>query len=279
MAIVTLSRGTLFFGQALAEKVAAALGCPCVGRELVRDAAEQLGISHELMARKLEELPTFWERLTSERKVYMTAMQAALADHVLKGDFVYHSWAGHLLLKGVPAMLKVRAVAPQAKRVASWMEREKLTREAAEAHVRQVDEERARWTRFIYGVDWRDPALYDLVLNLDAMTLESACEAVVVLAGRPEFAIPAGARGKLADFALASRVRLLLARSSESRALDLDVEASDGVVTLRGCAPALLMPGPLEERFKADLGQRVLTVEGVKDVRLFIHASGRPSVY
>jgi hypothetical protein len=39
-------------------------------------------------------------------------MQAALADHVLKGDFVYHSWAGHLLLKGVPAMLEVRTVAP-----------------------------------------------------------------------------------------------------------------------------------------------------------------------
>ena len=279
MAIVTISRGTLFFGQELAQRVAQALGCPCVGREIVRDAAEQLGISHELMAKKIEELPTFWERLTSERKVYMAAMQAALADHVLKGGFVYHSWAGHLLLKGVPALLRIRAVAPQAKRAASWMEREHLSREAAEAHVRQVDEERARWTRFIYGVDWKDPGLYDVVLNLDALTLESACEAVVALAGRPEFAIPADARGKLEDFALASRVRLLLARSPESRALDLDVDASGGVVTLRGGAPELRMPGLVENRFKDELARLVLGVEGVQDVKLAIHASGRPSVY
>ena len=279
MGIVTISRGTFFFGQALAERVAAALGCACVGRELVREAAESLGISHELMAKKIDEMPTFWERLTSERKVYMAAMQVALAEHVLRGDFVYHSWAGHLLLQGVPSLLKVRVIAPRDKRVASWMERENMSKEAAEEHVGQVDEKRGRWTRFIYGVDWQDPQLYDMVLNLDLMTLESACQAIVALAGRPEFGIPAEGRGKLKGFALASRVRLLLARSPESRALDLQVEANEGSVILRGSAPELLMPGLVADRFEAELTRLVLSVEGVRDVKLSIRASGRPSVY
>jgi len=35
MAIISISRGSLSLGKALAERLSAALGIPCVGRELI----------------------------------------------------------------------------------------------------------------------------------------------------------------------------------------------------------------------------------------------------
>ena len=111
MAIITVSRGSMALGRRLAESLAAALGCPCIGREVVVQAAHRLGVSQDVVNRKMEQVPTYWERLTSDRKVYMMAMQSALMDQVTKGDFVYHSWAGQMLLSEIPA-LRVRVVAP-----------------------------------------------------------------------------------------------------------------------------------------------------------------------
>jgi cytidylate kinase len=268
MAIISISRGSMSFGRALAERLSAALGLPCVGRELIHEAAQKLGVSQGLMASKLDELPTFWDRLTSERKLYMTAMQAALAEHVLTGDFVYHSWAGHLLLRGAPAVLRIRVVASDEARVAVVMKEKALSQAKAEAYVSKVDDERNRWTRFVYGVDWRDPLQYDAVLNLAVLSLDSACEAVSVMARRPEFTLREDQRGWLQDFAMASRVRLALARSPAGTALDVDVRAENGVVTLSGAAQAASMSASIEGRFEDELRAAAMAVAGVRDVRV-----------
>jgi cytidylate kinase len=268
MAIISISRGSMSLGKALAERLSSALGLPCVGRELIHEAAQKLGVSQDLMASKFDVLPTFWDRLTSERKVYMAAMQAALAEHVLTGEFVYHSWAGHLLLRGAPAVLRVRVVASDEVRVAVVMKERAMSQAKAEAYVSRMDEERNRWTRFVYGVDWRDPLQYDAVLNLAVLSLDSACDAVSAIARRPEFTLREDQRGRLQDFATASRVRLALARSPAGTALDLDVRAENGIVTLSGAAQAASMSASIAGRFEDELRAAAMAVEGVRDVQV-----------
>jgi cytidylate kinase len=270
MAIISISRGSMSFGKALAERLSAALGLPCAGRELIHEAAQKLGISQDLMASKIDALPTFWARLTSERKIYMAAMQAALAEHVLMGEFVYHSWAGHLLLRGAPAVLRIRVVASDEVRVAVVMKERGLSQAKAEAYVSRMDEERNRWTRFVYGVDWRDPLQYDAVLNLTVVSLDSACEAVSAMARRPEFTLRQDQRGRLQDFATESRVRLALARSPAGTAFDVDVRAENGIVTLSGAAQAASMSASIEGRFEDELRAAALSVAGVRDVRVTV---------
>ncbi len=102
MSIITISRGSMSGGQALAECLAGALGSPCVGREIVVEAAAKVGVPEKILAEKLERGPGVWDRLTLPRRMYVAAVQEALAEHAVKGDLVYHGYAGHLLLRGVP---------------------------------------------------------------------------------------------------------------------------------------------------------------------------------
>ena len=95
---------------------------------------------------------------TFERRMYVTAVQTALAEAAADGNLVYHGYAGHLLLRELPFALRVRLIAPLARRKLAVVERQGLPPDAAERYVRQVDDERARWTRFMYNVDLADPS-------------------------------------------------------------------------------------------------------------------------
>jgi cytidylate kinase len=273
MSIITISRGTMSGGQALADCLCGTLEAPCVGREaIVAEAADRLGVAPELLTQKLENAPGLWERLTLERRRYVVAVQAALAEHVATGNIVYHGYAGQLLLRGVPAVVRVRLIAPMEMRIRAVMDRHDLRRDAAEAYIRQVDEERVRWTRLIYDVDLADPQLYDLVLNLENISVQSACGLVVAATKRPEFEITETVRVKLADFDLACRVKVALATAAATRTLELDVVARDGAVTVTGQAPEPAMLTHVTSRFTQEIEEVVAGVRGVQRVELQLEA-------
>ncbi len=161
-------------------------------------------------------------------------------------------------------------MAPLEVRIPLAMERQHLSRERAIEYIRKVDEDRARWTRFVYGIDWADPALYDVVLNLGVTSLETACAVVKAMAGRPEFSLES-VREKLPDFGLAARVRVALGSHPSTRALDLEVNAVKGTVTVSGTAEQASISDAMERAFENELRAVVLGVNGVTDVKLMIH--------
>ncbi len=271
MPIVTISRGSMSGGRALAECVSGALSVPCVGREILVETAARLGVPEKALVEKMEKGPGLWDRFTLERHTYLAALRSALAEHALKGDLVYHGLAGHLLLRGAPAVLRVRLIAPLEMRVRAVVEQEGLGREEAERHIRKVDEERLRWTKFMYDVHLFDPQLYDLVVNLEALSMASACALVVEAARRPEFCMTEAARGKLQDFALASRVRLALITHPATRSLELSVRAAAGVVSVGGDIPEAMMLSRSSTRWEQELKQVLQGVPGVERLVLDVH--------
>jgi cytidylate kinase len=272
MPLITISRGSMSGGQDLAECISTSLGAPCIGREILVDAAAKLGVPEQVLVKKMEKGPGLWERLTLERRIYVVAVQAALAEHVVSGNLVYHGLAGHLLLRGLPAVLRLRLIAPLEVRIQTLMERRRLTRQAAEQYIRSVDDNRIRWTKFMYDVDVRDSRLYDLIVNLEAMTIATACCAVKEILKQPEFEITDSVRARLADFALGCRVKVALATHPASRGLDLQVVADRGVVSIVGEVPQPLMLTHASSRWQQELTQIAGSVEGVQRVELSIQA-------
>ena len=270
MPIITVSRGSMSGGKAFAERVSSALGSPCVGREILVDAAAKLGVSENVLAKKMEKGPGLWDRLTLERRMYVVAVQSALAEQIEKGDLVYHGVAGHLLLRDIPSVLRIRLIAPLVVRIQAVMEREGLSRQAAEHYIQDIDADRVRWTRFMYHADVRDPHLYDLMLNLDRMSITTACDVVVETVKKPEFLITDEVREQLASFALACRVKVALATHPASRGLDLQVTAVGNVVTIAGEVPQPTMLTHASSRWEQELTQIAKSVSGVKRVELNI---------
>ena len=268
MPIITVSRGTMSGGKALAECVAATLGCPCIAREVLVEGAAKLGVSEEFLRGRMERSPGLWERLTAERRTYILAVQAALAEQVSRHDVVYHGLAGHFLLREIPEVLRVRLIAPFEMRVKALMEQRGMAREEAERFIAEVDQHRSRWTRLMYDADIDDSRVFDLVVNLEKASIDSACAVVVAMVQRPEFVIDAAARARLVDFALACQVRLALAVQPATRGLELEVTARDGLVTLTGKVPKPDMLTHASERWMGELRQVVEEVAGVKRVIL-----------
>jgi cytidylate kinase len=258
MPIITISRGTFSGGKELAECLAQKLGVPCLSREVIVEAAQQYGASEGELSAALNQAPSLLDRLKRDREHYLAYIRAVLCQHARNGDFVYHGHAGHHLLAGVRHVIRVRVVADITYRVNAAMSRLNLTSRQAEAHIKKVDDERRKWTRFLYGVGWEDPSNYDVVLNLEYLGIDGACRAVVALTDLEQFRPTPAARRALEDLALQSLVAAAFARDPRTRDADLRVHAADGVVTVEGVART---PG-VSESIRAVAGG----VEGVTQV-------------
>ncbi len=235
MSIVTISRGSYSGAKAVAEGVAERLGTPCVSREIIAEAAEAAGVSAKALGEVLERPPSFFERLSSERDTYMVFVRAALYRNAAAGSFVYHGHDGHLLLD-LSNVLRVRVVAPIEMRVEAVTERLGLDDKEARRHIERIDGHRAKWTRFLYGVAWDDPLLYDVIVNLEKIVIPTSIDRIAGLAGTERFAWSDALKREASNQALTNGVWSELAKVPEVRSSELEIDAEDGVVVLRGKA-------------------------------------------
>ena len=237
MAIIAISRGTFSGGKAIAEHVAEKLGYPCLSREdIVPKVVEKYGITEKDLAAAMDEPPPFWQHVHGRRRAYLKCVTSVMLEHVEGGNLVYHGHVGHLILSAVSHVLRVRVIADREFRIKGAMERKKFGRDEAVAFIRKIDEQRQKWTRFIYGVEWQDAVLYDVLFNLERMSIQSACDTIVHMTALDDFKLTQESLKSLADLTLGSRVWAALATDNQTRSADLTVTADDGHVTIVGGA-------------------------------------------
>ena len=209
MAIITISRGSLSGGRALGECLSSRLGYPNVEREVLHEAAEALGVPEELFRGKFETTPGLWGRLTHARESYVLAVKTTLAEWCTRGDLVYHGLSGQHLLKGLPGIFRVRLIAPMEMRIRALLDSHpQMTSSQAESFINDVDQDRSRWVKVMYGADVTDASLYDLTITLRTHTIESACETIATAVAQPRFQITDEVEAEIFAFAAECRDQL-----------------------------------------------------------------------
>ena len=235
MTIITISRGTFSGGKALAEQLAARLGYPCLSREeAVDSAAQDYGITREDLSGAFGEPSRLWEQVPGKRIAYLKCVTAIILRRAERGNLVYHGHAGHLLIGEIAHVLRVRVLADREFRIRAAMETLALTRDGAAIHIEKIDSERRKWSRFLYGIDWEDPNLYDVVLNIDRLTIDGACETITQMTELDEFRMTDASLKSLEDATLAGRVWAALAKNDSTRNAAVKVYADGGLVTIEG---------------------------------------------
>jgi cytidylate kinase len=261
MSIITISHELGAGGPDIGQMLAAQLGYRYVEQELIADAARRYGLLEEKLSHLDEAKPSLFERFDAETRRYITVIQTALYEFAEHDNVILMGRGGQWLLRGVPHVLRVRIMAPFELRVKRLNDKlsvrmgERTNPRTVTEMVRRDDTEKAGRMWYLYEVDVHDSALYDLVVNTEKLSAESAVELIGGLARRPELATTAPAAQLVADRALASRVQVALATHPETRKYRITVEARSGVVTLEGTAA-------LEDAMEV-----ARSVDGVRDVK------------
>ena len=235
MAIITVSRGSFSGGKMLAECLADKLHYRCIDRDVIVERAAARGASQQELLDALLKPPGFLDRLRHKKYLYLALIQAALIEEVRHGSIVYHGNAGHLLLADAGPALRIRVIAPMDFRIQMCQQRLKLNESEARAYIAKVDDERRRWTRYLYGVDSQDPSLYDWVLNLERTTIPEACNIVAYMVReQPCFHFGPECVAAMDNLALASQVKVALALDKQTEHLEFSITADGAKVSIKG---------------------------------------------
>lgn len=230
MKIIAISRGSQSYGEEFAKKLATKLGYLCISREEILEEATRQRIAIGKLETAIIKPHIFSEELALELEHYKALATSILCEKALSNNILYHGRTGHLLLPGIDHILKIRVIADMESRIEIVMRKLGLSRAKTKQYIDQLEQDRKKWVKQFYNVDWDVSSLYDLVINLSNMNVENAATAVCSMAQLPEFQVTPAITKALQDLHLASKSRLLLAMDKRTSNMNIKVRVSSGIV-------------------------------------------------
>lgn len=181
MYFITFSRKMGTNGTEIAKQVALKLGYKFYDTEAIDHAAREMGFLQSVKEIN-EKPPSLFQRLFSQRPIIdLDRLNSVIYELAKEGNAVFLGRGSHILLKAFNCALHIRVTASIEKRVQNLMERG-FRREAALRAIEQTDHERSSFAKFAFGVDWENPGLYDVILNMDKLSVPLAVNTVIQIA-------------------------------------------------------------------------------------------------
>lgn len=263
MHFITFSRRYGAGGGQIAKKVAEKMGYKLYDTDAIEYKAGELGFREDI-EEIAERPPSFFQRIFSSKpSVDLDRLNSVVYELAKQGDAVFLGWGSHMLLRAFDCALHVRVIASREKRIRNLIGRG-MSAEDASSLIDRTDHDREAFIKFAFGVDWDDPDLYDLVINMDKLSLDLAVETVVRVARSEEIkACSIDAMRQIETMALKSRLEaaIMEAGLAYGHTISISIEVPEpGVAQLSGF---------VEDQASLDKAQKV--VESVPGVRKLVN--------
>jgi len=241
MPIIAITREMGSLGKDVARRLGDALGLPVIYHEVIDHLADRMRVRKSHVIRLLDGSAGLLERLTADK----TSLAIYTADEIYglaaasgnAGGAIIRGWGATHLLGDIPHVVCVRVYAPFELRKTRMMERLGSDDEARVAEeIRVNDEAHSAIMRRHFGVQWTEPEHYDVVFNTKRVPVDECVGEVLTLARAPQFVETERSRGRLADLALAARVRAALRCAPQTREARVQVASDTGRITLSGAS-------------------------------------------
>ena len=260
MPLIAMTREMGSLGKDVAAGVAARTGKRVVYHEIIEPIANKMRLRKSHVERFLDGKSGIWERLTTDK----TSLSIFTADETFRflrdgSTGVIRGWGAVHLLSDIPHVIRVRVCAPMETRVKRMMDRLKTEdRAKVENEIHMSEEAHTAITKRHFGVNWRDPELYDVVLCTERMSVDECVQEIEGMLGKKSFQETAESVRKAENLALEWSVRSALRRDERTADASLTVECDGGAVRLMG-----VVETPAEAATAADVARGV---EGVRSV-------------
>lgn len=167
--ILTISREVESLGDEIALKLSKKLGFEMVDKDRWTSFLEEEGC-------RLSFEPPLEE---DERREWMIMVQRILQDRAKKRPFVLLGRGGQKLLEGLGFAFHLLVVAPTEVRLQRIMEKYRQNEVTASRILAEQDLQRERFLLRYFGINWKDPLHYNLILNTGFFQVEEACYVVI----------------------------------------------------------------------------------------------------
>jgi cytidylate kinase len=223
-------------GKDVAAGVAARSGKRVVYHEIIEPIANKMRLRKSHVERFLDGRAGIWERLTTDR----TSLSIFTADETFKflrdgSTGVIRGWGAVHLLRHIPHVVRVRVCAPLETRISRMMQRLATdNRDTVESEIQMSEEAHTAITKRHFGVNWRDPENYDLVLSTERLSVEECVDEIEGFMRRKCFQETPESVRMVDDLSAEWSVRSALRRDERTKAADITVACAGGIATLSG---------------------------------------------
>ncbi len=209
MTVITVSRQVGSGGDAIAARICETLSYRYFDKALMIEAAQQVGLCEaevvdfsaeqykvqDFISRLLRSRPrtvkevlfreeqhgiveTLTARTLNEQDCVSLA-RYAIERAYNQGDIVIVGRGGQAVLHDKPGVMHIRIIAPLDVRMRAIRESGMSGVSEIKRHLADADRASAEYLKRFFGIQWDDPALYHLTLNMDQFTLDAAVTIIV----------------------------------------------------------------------------------------------------
>ncbi len=200
--IVAIGRELGAGGAEVGERIAELLGAELLDKQIVDLVAARIGAPAAYVEARDENVEGFVDRLfrvitsaypeayaaeglpdwSEERMVELTA--GIIREHASSHSLVVIGRGAPLLLRDRRDAVRVFIAAPFEARVQRIRTRTGCTADEAARDIKKSDGHRLAYMQQHYRVDWRDPHSYDLVVNMEHLSVDAAAALIIETGSR-----------------------------------------------------------------------------------------------
>jgi len=196
MAVITINTEFGTHSQLVASKLAQQLKYDHIGDELLAQIAKELNLSEHEVETFLQTSKSSALRLVDkytcsivqkivdsghgclDDKAYYEKTKELVEKLYNNDNIIILGWGSQCILKDRPNTLHVKLIKDHELKIADLMERQKLSRKAAEDKVKTKEDDLKAYIKEYFNADWNDAHLYDLIIDMGKNSLQEAVDLI-----------------------------------------------------------------------------------------------------
>ena len=180
MPLITISQSMGSKGEAIAELVAEKLNYELFDDDKLQKIAKTSGLYTDDLVDLDENVPGLIDRILSNKpELYLDYMESVIFKVARNGEGVIMGHGSQMLLRDFSCAFHIRIHASQSTRIMNLMENQGLSRDTAEKLVLKFDHRQSGFFQYAFQMRWDDPALYDVAINTQKMSEDTAAKLIV----------------------------------------------------------------------------------------------------
>jgi len=179
IAVITISRQPGTYGEEIAARIAGQLGFTLVDRTYLTGLWREDDLDESILERIDKGLPANASELDPEIETSIKLLADLLVQLAEEQDLVVVGCAAQGLFRNRIGTLHIKVTASRHMRVKQLQHTEKLSARQARGQIRELEKRRIRYLRYLHGINWNEPSIYDLTLNMDRLSIGRAVNLIL----------------------------------------------------------------------------------------------------